>query len=161
MSKERMKALTLVFLRREGEVLLAMKKRGFGAGRWNGVGGKLEPGETVEQALVRETWEEIGVKLLSYDKVAQISFDELYNGERTTMNVTVYTSDSWEGEPTESEEMRPEWYRKDEVPYDDMWPDDVYWLPTVLAEDAKIRASFTLDEHDTIVSHDVQKVAEL
>lgn len=160
-NSERMKQLTLVFLLREGEVLLAMKKRGFGAGRWNGVGGKLEPGETIEQALVRETREEIGVQLLAYDKVAQISFDELYNGERTSMNVTVYTSDDWDGEPTESDEMRPQWYRKDEVPYDDMWPDDIYWLPIVIAGDSKVQASFTLDEHDAIVSYDVQKVAEL
>ncbi len=45
---------TLLFLRKNNHILLAMKKRGFGADRWNGVGGKLEPGETIEQALVRE-----------------------------------------------------------------------------------------------------------
>ncbi|MEJ0073651.1 MAG: NUDIX domain-containing protein [Candidatus Saccharibacteria bacterium] len=65
------KETTLLLLRRNDEVLLAMKKRGFGAGRWNGVGGKLDPGETVEQALVRECQEEIGVTPTEYHRVAE------------------------------------------------------------------------------------------
>lgn len=152
-----MKQLTLVFLRRDDEVLLAMKKRGFGEGRWNGVGGKLEPGETKVQAMLRETEEEIGVRLTRYEKVAQIAFDELYQGARTTMNVTVYTSDAWQGEPTESDEMRPQWFALDEVPYGDMWPDDEYWLPAVLAGE-KLTASFELDAQDIIVAHEVTRV---
>ena len=71
-----MKDTTLCLLVREGEVLLAMKKRGFGAGRWNGVGGKCLPGETIEQATVREAEEEIGVKInpVHLEKVATLSF---------------------------------------------------------------------------------------
>ena len=54
----KVKLMTLVFLRRENisgstEFLLGMKKRGFGVGRWNGFGGKVEPGETVVQGALR------------------------------------------------------------------------------------------------------------
>ena len=47
------KVLTLVFIRRQGEILLGYKKRGFGAGKWNGFGGKVEAGETIEEAAER------------------------------------------------------------------------------------------------------------
>ena len=54
-----MKHVTLLFLLTDDQILLAMKKRGFGMGRWNGVGGKIEPGETIEEATARECREEI------------------------------------------------------------------------------------------------------
>ena len=54
---------TLIILKKDDEILLGLKKRGFGKGRLNGVGGKLEPGETIEEAAIRETEEEIGVNL--------------------------------------------------------------------------------------------------
>ncbi len=154
------KTLTLLFLRRGDEVLLAMKLRGFGAGRWNGVGGKLEEEESIEEALVRETQEEIGVTPTRYEKVAIIEFDEHFKGEPTIMYVHVFTADEWEGEPTTSEEMDPRWFVVSNVPYDDMWPDDPYWLPSVL-EGKKVTASFTLDENDAITAHDVQIVDKL
>lgn len=154
------KTLTLLFLRRGDEVLLAMKLRGFGAGRWNGVGGKLEEGESVEQALVRETQEEIGVTPTIFEKVGAIEFDEHFKGVPTIMNVHVFTAHEWEGEPAASEEMDPRWFAIDEVPYDDMWPDDPYWLPDVLSG-KKVTARFTLDENDAIISHDVQGVDKL
>ncbi|MCP5842996.1 NUDIX domain-containing protein, partial [Klebsiella pneumoniae] len=65
---------TLLFLRRDDELLLAMKKRGFGAGKWNGVGGKIEAGETIEDALVRECQEEINVTPLNWQAVAELDF---------------------------------------------------------------------------------------
>jgi len=58
--------LTLLFLIKDDQILLAMKKRGFGAGRFNGVGGKVEPGETIEQALIRESQEEINVTPIEF-----------------------------------------------------------------------------------------------
>jgi mutator protein MutT len=151
------KTLSLLFLRDGERILLAMKKRGFGEGRWNGVGGKVETGESIEQAMVRETEEEIGVTPLEYEKVADIRFDEYFKGEPTLMHVHVFMSRRWTGEPIESEEMAPRWFLPDELPYDDMWSDDEYWLPKVL-EGKKISADFKLDQSDVIISHTINEV---
>lgn len=152
------KTLSLLFLRRDNQVLLAMKKRGFGEGRWNGVGGKVEEDETIEAAMIRETQEEISVTPTIYEKVADIEFDEFFKGERTLMHVHVFTSTAWEGEPSESEEMRPDWFATDSLPYDSMWADDPYWLPQVL-EGKKIMATFVLDDTDAITDYHVEEVA--
>jgi len=131
-----------------------MKKRGFGANRWNGVGGKLDQGETVDQALVRETQEEIGVTPTVYERVADITFDEYHDGQKAIMHVHVFIAQAWEGEPAESEEMAPQWFPKSSLPMADMWPDDPYWLPQVL-DGQKLTATFKLDEKDMIISHTV------
>lgn len=154
-----MKQLTLVFLIRDQEVLLAMKKRGFGKGRWNGAGGKLEPGETIAQALVRECQEEIGVTPVSYKKVADLTFDAFMNKQRTDLHVHAYLCHEWQGEPTESEEMKPQWFKVSEVPYDTMWQDDKYWLPEVL-QGKKIKGTFVFDKADTMLEHHTQEVAD-
>lgn len=150
---------TLVFLRRNNEILLAMKKRGFGEGRWNGIGGKIGPDETIEAAMLRETKEEINVTPTHYHQVADITFDQFFKGEPAHMQVNVFVAWEWEGEPAESEEMKPRWFSIDSLPYDAMWADDPYWLPLVL-EGKKIRASFVMDEDDIITKHSIEEVAD-
>lgn len=151
------KILSLLFLRDKDRVLLAMKKRGFGEGRWNGVGGKVEAAESIEQAMIRETQEEIGVTPTTYEKVGDIRFDEYFKGEPTLMHVHVFVATEWVGEPVESEEMAPKWFHIDTIPYDNMWSDDPYWLPHVLA-DKKISADFKLDKTDAIIEHTIKEV---
>jgi mutator protein MutT len=151
------KTLSLLFLVKNDQILLAMKKRGFGEGRWNGVGGKVEAGETVESAMTREAQEEIGVTPAVYEKVADIRFDEYFKGEPTLMRVHIFTATEWTGEPTESDEMAPQWFSVNDIPYGSMWADDPYWLPLVL-EGKKISADFKLDESDAIISHTIKEV---
>lgn len=151
------KLLSLLFLRKDDQILLAMKKRGFGEGRWNGVGGKVEAGESIEQAMIRETQEEIGVTPIIYEKVADIRFDEYFKGEPTLMHVHVFTTTKWDGEPIESEEMAPKWFDQKDIPYEDMWADDPFWLSQVLAG-KKISADFKLDNKDVIIQHTIKEV---
>ncbi|MGH7234133.1 MAG: NUDIX domain-containing protein, partial [Candidatus Saccharimonadales bacterium] len=69
-----MQRATLLLLLENDRILLAMKRRGFGVGKWNGVGGKLNQGETIEQAAKRECFEEIQVKPKEITEVAILNF---------------------------------------------------------------------------------------
>jgi 8-oxo-dGTP diphosphatase len=125
---------TLLFLVRDRQILLARKKRGHGVGKWNGTGGKLEPGETPEQAAVRECHEEIGVTPIQIENRGILHFTQeprldIYSN----LDSHLYICTEWKGEPTETEEMQPQWFATNDVPYDTMWPDDTHWLPAVIA----------------------------
>ncbi len=129
-----MQQATLCFLMRgEDEILLAMKKRGFGAGKWNGVGGKPQDGESIEKATIREMQEEISVSA-NEDMLEKKGSLRFYFPHKPDWDqeVHIYTLRDWQGEPIESEEMKPQWYRYNEIPLDKMWCDDKCWLPTVL-----------------------------
>lgn len=143
-----MKQVTLLFLIRDDKILLAMKKRGFGAGRWNGCGGKVEPNETIEQAMIRETEEEIGITPMQYEKVAVHDF-VMETHEDFEAHTFICTE--WRGDPKETEEMAPQWFKKSEIPYNQMWQDDIVWLPAVL-HGKKLKTRFTFDADDNMTS---------
>ena len=94
---------------------------------------------------------------VAFEKVADIRFDEYFKGEPTIMHVYVFTATEWTGEPIETEEMAPMWFSIDAIPYTDMWSDDPYWLPQVIAG-KKIDADFILDESDVILEHTIKEV---
>ena len=129
-----MRNVTLCFLIKGDEICLAMKKHGFGVGKWNGIGGKVKEGETIAEAALRELTEEIGVQadLTNLKNVGNIKF---YFNDKPDWNqrMYIYFLTNWRGEPQESDEMAPKWYKKDEIPYQEMWVDDPHWLPQVLA----------------------------
>nr|XP_027213609.1 7,8-dihydro-8-oxoguanine triphosphatase-like [Penaeus vannamei] len=157
MSTYTRKLLTLMFIREGEKILLGYKKRGFGQGRWNGFGGKVEPGETPEQAAIRETKEEAGVDLSvgAVEKVGELEFT--FEGEDILMHVMVYASGSYQGTPAESEEMRPSWFPVSSLPFAQMWPDDRFWFPLLL-RGAKFRGAFHFRGHDEILSQKLEEV---
>lgn len=66
--------LTLCMVYDNKRILLGMKKRGFGSGRWNGFGGKIEADESIETAALRELKEEVGLEAKRIDKRAVLTF---------------------------------------------------------------------------------------
>ncbi len=138
------------------DICLAMKKRGFGVGRYNGVGGKLEPNETIESGAKREAKEEIGVAVGHLSKIAELSFYFAHNPAWDQL-VHVYVVDTWDGEPAESEEMNPQWFSVADIPFDKMWPDDRFWLTEVLLG-RLVKAKFTFGEGDVILDKKVEIV---
>ena len=149
------KILTLCLIHQHSRVLLGLKKRGFGAGRWNGFGGKLVPGETVEAAAKRELYEEAGIGVHGLDKVGVLDFE--FQGNPEILQVHIFRAVVFSGEPTESEEMRPQWFAIDEIPYDEMWPDDRYWLPLLLSG-KKFRGRFLFGDENAIIRQELSEV---
>jgi 8-oxo-dGTP pyrophosphatase MutT (NUDIX family) len=155
-----MREATLCLLVRENpskEVLLGFKKAGFGAGKYTGIGGKVNPGETVSEAAVRELEEETGIRALERDlqPVGHLTF-RFPARPMWSQVVHVFLIDAWQGDPAEGDEVRPCWFSPDEIPYDQMWQDSAYWLPPILVG-KRIRASFTFrDDNETVAGLDVE-----
>ncbi|UCF10051.1 MAG: 8-oxo-dGTP diphosphatase [Candidatus Bipolaricaulota bacterium] len=139
-----MKQVTLCFVYREdGHLLLGLKKRGFGTGKWNGFGGKIERGESPQQAAVRELHEECGLEARPEDLDPRGTLTFFFP-DRPEFDhyVHVFVLSRWRGEPSETAEMRAVWHAVADLPFDAMWDDDKYWLPLVL-EGKWIDATFT------------------
>lgn len=133
---------TLVFVLRGDEVLLIHKKRGLGAGKINGPGGKIEPGETPLQAAIREVEEELEITPFDLEEMGVLHFQFI---DGLAIHCVVYTATGFRGTPKETDEAIPEWFKLDEIPYQRMWEDDQYWLPRMLAGD-KFSAYFDFDD---------------
>lgn len=148
--------VTLCYLLNEDEIVLAMKKRGFGEGKLNGYGGKLAPGETITQAVIRELNEESGVTASEddLDKVGEIDFFFPHKPE-WNQTVHVYFLNRWQGEPVETEEMKPFVFSKKELPYDRMWSDDPYWLPHAI-DGKHVKGSFVFAEDQSVKEHELE-----
>lgn len=149
---------TLVFLIRGNKILLAMKKRGFAEGRWNGSGGKPKDGDkTIEATARREMEEETTVTPKKLKKVAVLNFYFEIKSE-WNQQVHVFLTKEWNGTPTETEEMAPKWFTIDKIPYDQMWEDDIFWLPKVL-DGHIVEGYFLFDENQKMLAHEVKEVA--
>lgn len=124
---------------------MAMKKRGFGMGKWNGVGGKPRENEDIKSAAIRELEEEIKVNADINDlrEVGRIKF--YFKGKpEWDQDMHIFLVDNFKGEPQESEEMAPKWYGYQEIPFGQMWWDDPYWLPLIL-KGKRVEGEFHFD----------------
>jgi ADP-ribose pyrophosphatase YjhB (NUDIX family) len=164
-----MQLATLVFLvdKQNQKVCLARKKRGFGLNKKNGYGGKVTEGETIQEAAIRELLEEtradelssgvvVNVEHLQHMAVIEFHFSQKPG---TGQLVHVFLAEQWQGNPVESEEMDPAWYDFTEIPYSQMWPDDLLWLPRVLSGE-KLIGSFVFGEGDAILSYEIKVITE-
>ncbi len=144
---------TLCFVRRGDELLLILKKRGLGAGKINGPGGRIDPGETPQQCAVREVQEELGVTPINPQLVGELQF-QFVSGD--SIHGYVFLTDRFTGDPIETDEAVPRWTRIDAIPFEQMWQDDRLWVPLML-EGRLFVGRFVFDV-DRMIWHDVKAV---
>jgi 8-oxo-dGTP diphosphatase len=139
---------TLLFIVDGSRVLLIRKKRGLGAGKISAPGGRLEPGESVDAAAVREVEEEVGVTPLEITTHGSLRF-EFMDGYKLCAHV--YVAQGFRGTPIETDEAIPLWFERDRIPFHEMWVDDALWVPHVLAG-RTVAGRFVFDA-DTMLDH--------
>jgi 8-oxo-dGTP diphosphatase / 2-hydroxy-dATP diphosphatase len=147
------KVLTLSYIIDGDRVLLGYKKKGFGQGRWNGFGGKVENGESIRVAAAREIKEECGLDAKNLEAAGIIEFSFIKYPEEV-LEVNLFRTAETAGEILESEEMKPQWFDFDKIPHEEMWDDDQYWLADFLAG-KNIKAKFLFDENDKVIEKDI------
>lgn len=150
---------TLCYVIRDDAALLIRKKKGFGAGKLNAPGGKLKEGETAEECVMREVYEETGLKLSS---VRSHGFLRFYFGEKEEPDwiVYIFSSTSFDGELRESDEASPLWVDLERMPFDQMWDDDRHWLPLLL-QNKRFLGDFYFDTGDKLLNYRLEKVESM
>lgn len=135
------------------ELLVGRKRRGFGQGYVVAPGGKLEPGETALQAAVRELHEETGLVADPADceQMARLHY-RFPNRPEWDSDVAIFLTDRFAGEPRNSDELDLFWTPVAGLPHDQMWDDERFWLPNVLAG-RRLVATFSYNDDNTLVSH--------
>lgn len=148
------KILTLCIVHQGNRVLLGMKKRGFGMGRWNGFGGKVEKGETIEETMRRETFEEAGIDVSEAEKVGILEFE--FQGNPEILETHIFRAEKFVGEPTEGEEMKPQWFGIDKIPFKSMWAADMHWIPLFL-EGKKFQGKVLFGKGDVVLEYNLEE----
>lgn len=158
------KHYTLCFCRRksstdtkDNEILLGMKKRGFGVGKWNGFGGKIEAGETIVDATIRELFEESALQVQPADLIKRGYLLFKMEESKKLMHVHVFESFVFVGQEQESDEMRPQWFKEDAIPFNDTWPDDKFWMPILLKGTNSFNGRFDYSNDETISDYEISE----
>lgn len=134
-----MKRSTLCYMEKDGCYLMLLrnkKKADVNAGKWIGVGGKFEEGETPEECLLREVREETGVSLRKYALVGVIGF-RLEGTEDEDMYL--YRATAWDGDVNmDCSEGTLKWIPKDEIMDLELWEGDRLFLERMLRGNEKV-----------------------
>jgi len=129
-------------------LLLQKKSAGlFGEGKWNGVGGKLKTDESPKEGAVREALEETGFQVSHLKSHGILNF---YFGQKINPDwiVYIFSTRIFKGKLKSSEEGILRWFILDQIPYEEMWTDDEYWLPLLL-EEKRFNGDFYFNEDGT------------
>ncbi|MGE5429978.1 MAG: NUDIX hydrolase [Syntrophomonadaceae bacterium] len=128
-----MKLATLCYVKHNGSTLMLhriKKQNDMHEGKWNGLGGKLELGETPEECVIREVHEESGLKIDSPRLHGFITFP-VFDGV-DDWYVFVYSADSFEGELIDSNEGVLKWIPDDELFDLNLWEGDKTFIEWML-----------------------------
>jgi len=137
---------------------LLLKASGrFGGGFWNAPGGKINEGESSEEAARREVLEETGLTVINLERMGFLEFFFGPGKSKPDWTAEVFVTSDFSGEQRESKEGRLEWFSMQELPMEQMWEDDRYWLP-LLVEGVKFdgRFEFTADSKK-LIRHEIER----
>ena len=151
----------LCYLKRDSRYLLLLKAMGkFGGGFWNAPGGKIENGESSEDAVVREVREETGLLVRTLEKIGMLEFYFGPEKQKPDWTAEVFSSSDFSGSLVESDEGRLEWFEEDRLPMDQMWEDDRYWLP-LLVKGSKFHGIFWFtSDMKKLLSHEIKPLID-
>jgi 8-oxo-dGTP diphosphatase len=139
---------TLCYLEKDNKYLMLLrnkKEKDVNEGKWIGVGGKCEKGESPEECVIRETFEETGIKLESLKMRGVMTFaSEGWEDEY----IFVYTSDKFSGHITECNEGELAWIDKDKIMDLNLWDGDRIFLDIMINSDKlfSIKLSYKGDD---------------
>jgi len=146
---------TLCWIRNGNKILLKKANRGISIGKWNGLGGKIEPDETPEQNIIREVFEESGLEIKKPFYHGIVKFYLNGNG-KLDWEGHLFSADNFSGKEKSSGEGELKWFGIEEIPFDKMWDDDRYYLQHIF-DGKKFDAEFNYDEeNEKVVKHNIQ-----
>lgn len=127
------KDLVVVYITKDGKVLLGKKKKEPFKGCWMGPGGKVESGDKSHvQRAIDETWQESGLKICPL-RIKECASLEMHYGSKNKFQLFVYLTDHYGGLPIETEEMGEfQWFSVENLP-EEIPPGDKLWLKLVLS----------------------------
>lgn len=144
---------TLCYVKRDGMTLMVhrnKKSNDIHEGKWNGLGGKFEVGESPEECVRREVLEEAGLVIHNPKLHGLVMFPGFKGHD---WYVFVFTARDFEGELIESPEGRLEWIDDAELPRLNLWPSDLIFLPW-LEQERFFSAKFVYDGEE-FIRHEV------
>jgi 8-oxo-dGTP diphosphatase len=124
-----MKLATLCYLHRNNKTLMmhrVKKENDIHQDKWNGLGGKFQPGETPEECVIREIKEESGLHIINPELKGFLTFPEFSNGE--DWYVFVFIATQFEGDLIDSTEGILEWIDNDQLLNLNLWEGDRYFI---------------------------------
>lgn len=145
---------TLCYIEKDHKYLMlhrVKKEKDMNRDKWIGVGGKLEPGETPEECLLREVREETGLTLTSYLLRGIITF---VSEEWGTEYMFLYTADGFSGRLSSCDEGELVWVDKNDIDKLNLWEGDRLFF-RLLDEERRLFSLKLVYKGDTLVFSDV------
>lgn len=127
----------IIFVVKDGKVLLAKKTRVLGIGKWNGYGGGFDPelDQNINDCVVREFEEESGGGKIKHEHLEKVGFIHFHNGDNFEFKAHIFIISDIEGEVSDTEEMiDATWFEIDQIPpAEEFMSSDYLWIPRILS----------------------------
>lgn len=124
-----MQLATLCYLKQNNKTLMlhrVKKENDMHEGKWNGLGGKFEPGETPEECVIREIEEESGLKIINPTLHGWISFPAF--DDIKDWFVFIFSATEFSGELIDSDEGNLEWIEDEKISSLNLWEGDKIFM---------------------------------